>query len=176
MQLPTCRSGGIGRRDGFKIRCPQGRVGSIPTFGTHSLQLRLSILHGFTVKESVPVNELPPWEIQLKALRALSDRAKAHRGAKPRAAQPLASVGQLLAPIARRRSSSSPIDLETWQRLLGPRIADHCRPTRLKQHVLSIRVASAPWAQELTFFSSDILKALQGAGVSVKSLRFYVAS
>src|ERR1700693_3731315 len=28
------RSGGIGRRAGLKIRCPKGRVGSIPTFGT----------------------------------------------------------------------------------------------------------------------------------------------
>ncbi len=28
------RSGGTGRRAGLKIRCPQGRVGSIPTFGT----------------------------------------------------------------------------------------------------------------------------------------------
>ena len=27
------RSGGIGRRDGFKIRFPQGSVGSSPTFG-----------------------------------------------------------------------------------------------------------------------------------------------
>ena len=28
------QSGGIGRRAGFKIPCPQGRVGSIPTSGT----------------------------------------------------------------------------------------------------------------------------------------------
>jgi hypothetical protein len=30
------RSGGIGRRAGLKIRCPKGRVGSIPTFGTNA--------------------------------------------------------------------------------------------------------------------------------------------
>src|SRR5438105_2847690 len=30
------RSGGIGRRAGLKIRCPKGRVGSIPTFGTRN--------------------------------------------------------------------------------------------------------------------------------------------
>ena len=29
-----CRCGGIGRRDGFKIHCPQGRAGSIPVIGT----------------------------------------------------------------------------------------------------------------------------------------------
>ena len=31
------RSGGTGRRAGLKIRCPKGRVGSIPTFGTQAL-------------------------------------------------------------------------------------------------------------------------------------------
>ncbi len=31
---PNCQSGGIGRRAGFKIQCPQGRVGSSPTSGT----------------------------------------------------------------------------------------------------------------------------------------------
>lgn len=31
------RSGGIGRRDGFKIRFPQGSVGSSPTFGIGDL-------------------------------------------------------------------------------------------------------------------------------------------
>ena len=31
---PGRRSGGTGRRAGLKIRCPSGRVGSIPTFGT----------------------------------------------------------------------------------------------------------------------------------------------
>src|SRR3954471_19706434 len=30
------RSGGTGRRAGLKIRCPKGRVGSIPTFGTRA--------------------------------------------------------------------------------------------------------------------------------------------
>ncbi len=31
---PTCRSGGTGRRAGFKIQWWQHRVGSSPTFGT----------------------------------------------------------------------------------------------------------------------------------------------
>ncbi len=29
-----CRGGGIGRRAGLKIRCPQGREGSSPSLGT----------------------------------------------------------------------------------------------------------------------------------------------
>ena len=33
-QKVLSRCGGIGRRDGFKIHCPQGRAGSIPVIGT----------------------------------------------------------------------------------------------------------------------------------------------
>lgn len=32
-QKPPSRSGGIGRRDGFKIRCPKGCEGSSPSSG-----------------------------------------------------------------------------------------------------------------------------------------------
>ena len=32
--IALCRIGGIGRRDGFKIHCPQGRPGSTPGSGT----------------------------------------------------------------------------------------------------------------------------------------------
>lgn len=35
------QSGGIGRRAGFKIPCPHGRVGSIPTSGTFKNGLSL---------------------------------------------------------------------------------------------------------------------------------------
>ena len=38
--LFSCRTGGIGRRDGFKIHCPQGRPGSTPGFGTFRLGVR----------------------------------------------------------------------------------------------------------------------------------------
>ncbi len=36
ISVAVCPDGGIGRRDGFKIRCPKGRVGSSPTPGTSS--------------------------------------------------------------------------------------------------------------------------------------------
>ena len=42
LPITSSRSGGIGRRAGFKIRFPQGSVGSTPTFGTSSLgQMKL---------------------------------------------------------------------------------------------------------------------------------------
>ncbi len=35
----VCRSGGIGRRGGLKIPCPQGRAGSTPAFGIWILRI-----------------------------------------------------------------------------------------------------------------------------------------
>src|SRR5918992_3959747 len=40
------RSGGTGRRAGLKIRCPSGRVGSIPTFGMLPRTMRIGVLTG----------------------------------------------------------------------------------------------------------------------------------
>ena len=39
----SCRTGGIGRRDGFKIHCPRGRLGSSPRFGTVSSSCKLEL-------------------------------------------------------------------------------------------------------------------------------------
>ena len=41
------RSGGIGRRVGFKIRFPQGSVGSSPTAGIARIEIRLGIGRSF---------------------------------------------------------------------------------------------------------------------------------
>jgi hypothetical protein len=38
------RSGGIGRRAGFKIRFPLGSVGSSPTFGISGPAIRINVL------------------------------------------------------------------------------------------------------------------------------------
>ena len=38
MLFYKCRDGETGRRAGFKIQCPHGRVGSIPTLGTKIIQ------------------------------------------------------------------------------------------------------------------------------------------
>lgn len=38
----TCRSGGIGRHEGLKNPCPNGRAGSSPVYGTY---VRLSVLY-----------------------------------------------------------------------------------------------------------------------------------
>lgn len=67
---PLSRSGGTGRRDGFKIRCPQGRVGSSPTSGTTSWH------HSWDVGPS-PDQGRPSWASPTSGTTLLS-RARRH--------------------------------------------------------------------------------------------------
>ena len=66
------------------------------------------------------------------------------------------------------------VDGETWQRLMGPRIAQRARPGAVHNGVLTVRVASAVWAQELSLLSDDILQRLRKAGLELRALRFQV--
>ena len=66
------------------------------------------------------------------------------------------------------------IDRETWRRAVGERIAARTEPGRLRGGVLTLHVASAAWAQELSFFTPDLLERVKALGVQASSLRFQV--
>jgi len=66
------------------------------------------------------------------------------------------------------------IDRETWRRLLGDRVARRTEPGALRDGVLTIYVASAPWAQELSLLSSALIERLRPLGLKLDSLRFRV--
>src|SRR4029453_11781903 len=68
-------------------------------------------------------------------------------GRKPRNQEPT-HVGALLGtgPLA----SSGLVDRERWRRIVGDRVAARTRPGRLRDGTLTIHVASAVWAQELS--------------------------
>jgi hypothetical protein len=66
------------------------------------------------------------------------------------------------------------IDRETWRRAVGERIAARTEPGRLRNGVLTLHVASAAWAQELSFFTTDLLARVKELGVAVTGLRFQV--
>lgn len=72
------------------------------------------------------------------------------------------------------RAGGVVIDRETWRRAVGERIADRAEPGRLRGGVLTLHVASAAWAQELSFFVPDILARVTALGVRATSLRFRV--
>ncbi|MGE0321373.1 MAG: DUF721 domain-containing protein [Polyangiaceae bacterium] len=61
-----------------------------------------------------------------------------------------------------------------WREVVGPRVAARSEAGWVKGDVLTVKVASPVWAQELALLSEPILARLNEAGVQVKQLRFRV--
>jgi Dna[CI] antecedent, DciA len=82
-------------------------------------------------------------------------------------------LGALLegAKIASVQAGGCPVDAHTWLRAMGNRIASRCSPEQLRDGVLTVRVASSVWAQELSLLSSDIIARLNELGFSVQRIR-----
>lgn len=47
-----------------------------------------------------------------------------------------------------------------WDETVGPQIATKARPSRFQDGVLTVRVTSAPWMQQLNFMKRDIAQRL----------------
>lgn len=67
-----------------------------------------------------------------------------------------------------------PVAPHVWQAAVGPRVAARTRPVRLERGVLTVRVASPVWSQELGFLAPTIAARLVERGVEVARLRFVV--
>lgn len=83
-------------------------------------------------------------------------------------------VGTLLMSSPKLRPRSDRIDRERWRSLVGDRIGERTRPGTVHDGCLTVYVATAVWAQELTLLSTTILERLAGSGVRVERLRFRV--
>jgi predicted nucleic acid-binding Zn ribbon protein len=70
---------------------------------------------------------------------------------------------------------SAHITLADWQRAVGERLAQKTHPERVNDGVLTVRVPSSTWAQELSFLSEAVLERLGAAGHRIQKLRFHVA-
>lgn len=68
----------------------------------------------------------------------------------------------------------SPLPPRAWYDAVGDRVARRTRPIRLERKVLTVRAATAVWAQELSFLAPAIVKRLGALGCEVESLRFVV--
>jgi hypothetical protein len=66
------------------------------------------------------------------------------------------------------------VDRDTWRRLVGDRVARRTEPGALAGGVLTIHVASAPWAQELSLLTTELLARLKPLGLPIVSVRFRV--
>ena len=85
-------------------------------------------------------------------------------------------IGELLdgARVVSAERGQVAIDRDTWRRLLGDRVAKRTEPGSLVGGVLTIHVASAPWAQELSLLTNELLERLKPLRLTINSLRFRV--
>lgn len=61
-----------------------------------------------------------------------------------------------------------------WVSIVGPRIAGRTRLGKIYKGVLTIKVASSSWSNELSFLKSELLVKLRRAGHDIVDLRFSV--
>jgi hypothetical protein len=85
-------------------------------------------------------------------------------------------VGELLdgARVVSAERGKVAIDRDTWRRLLGDRVARRTEPGALVGGVLTIYVASAPWAQELSLLTNELMERLKPLSLRITSVRFRV--
>ncbi len=85
-------------------------------------------------------------------------------------------LGELLdgARVVSARRGKVAVDRETWRRLVGDRVARRTEPGGLSAGVLTIYVASAPWAQELSMLSDELMERLKPLKLGMQSLRFRI--
>ena len=87
-----------------------------------------------------------------------------------------AALGTLLASSreAAARYAGTAIDREQWRRIVGERIAARTEPGAKRGRELTVNVASASWAQELSLLVNEIVVRLKAAGIHVDTVRFRV--
>jgi Dna[CI] antecedent, DciA len=87
-----------------------------------------------------------------------------------------AALGSLLASSreAAARYAGTAIDREQWHRIVGERIALRTEPGAKRGRELTVHVASASWAQELSLLVNEIVARLKAAGIAVDTVRFRV--
>jgi hypothetical protein len=84
------------------------------------------------------------------------------------------SVADLLWQSSLLSAQTANIGLGAWRRAVGVRLAQKTLPERLEDGVLTVRVPSSTWAQELSLLSHVVLERLQAAGHGVQRMRFRV--
>ena len=63
-----------------------------------------------------------------------------------------------------------------WDDAVGENVADHVRPVRLDQRVLTVEVDEAAWATQVKFLSATIIQRLhEVAGVDIERVEVRVA-
>lgn len=90
------------------------------------------------------------------------------------------TIKTILEDIFKRRKIDSALNvyriLNLWENAVGPRIARHSQPKRLRDHILWVVVDNSTWMQELTFLEGKIKKELnQRIGSPlIEKIRFHL--
>lgn len=92
------------------------------------------------------------------------------RGAKP------ALLGDVLVSTQEyvSRRSGGAMTHDEWRAIVGPRIAGRTRVGKNYRGLLTIKVASSAWCNELSFLKDELIGKLTRAGHDVRDLRFRV--
>lgn len=96
----------------------------------------------------------------------------------PPARQGPTHLGAVLAGTraATLKRSRAAVDRDTWKRAVGRRIAERTEVGALRGDELTVYVASAAWAQELSLLTREITGCLEALAIQVTKIRFQVRS
>lgn len=86
------------------------------------------------------------------------------------------SLGMVVGQSRALRRRGPRVDHDLWRRAVGHRVARRTAPGPLRDGVLTVYVASAVWAQELSLLSPAIVDKLRAASLDVARLRFRVGT
>jgi predicted nucleic acid-binding Zn ribbon protein len=73
-----------------------------------------------------------------------------------------AAINRLILDRGWEATTTSARVMGEWDRLVGPEIADHCRPTSLVDGELVLVAESSAWATQLRLMSRALLRTLAG--------------
>lgn len=118
---------------------------------------------------------MPPSSPGKKPVRKGPPNAWVPSRPDPRGAAPatLADVLVGTEEIFAQRSGSA-IRRAEWTSIVGPRISARTRVGKLQKGILTVKVASSSWSNELSFLKGQLIEKLKRAGHEVNDLRFRV--
>ena len=96
--------------------------------------------------------------------------ARKGRGGDP---TPLGALLGGAREVSAERSGAA-LDPDKWRRAVGARISTRARPGRVHARTLTVYVATAVWAQELSLLGPEMVTRLRAVGLDVDSVRFRI--
>lgn len=70
-------------------------------------------------------------------------------------------IGELLKKTLQSAGIAERVDRQAavtfWEEIVGPKLAEKTRALRVEKDILKVKVASAPWRNEMVFLKEEIL-------------------